>query len=154
MALEHEGFHVEVPHLILNSYSTNCHLQTLLYMLIQRAGTGALPPPGFTVPPWTLLSQQWDAHPPPLTATVVLGPAEVVLGHNDSEADDIVNVSVDHEFGWDNESPARGVLIGGFKVEWRPVSNDEFWAFLKTGGAVGLPKSWVEEQGEIKVSRR
>jgi len=123
-------------------------------MLIQRVGTGTLPPQGFTAPPWTLLAQQWATTPPPTTLTVALGPAEVVLGHDDSEADDVGGTGAGdvagHEFGWDNESPARRVRVGGCKAEWRPVSNGEFLAFLERK-IVGVPKSWVQEDGEFKV---
>ncbi|KAL1681839.1 C-type lectin protein [Schizophyllum commune] len=158
--LEHEGFHVE----------------TLLYMLIQRAGTGTLPPPGFTPPPWDLLKAQWDATPAPTTPTVTLGPATVTLGHDDSEGEDFAreyndgeirhaeNKSaqdkshyteddiVNHEFGWDNESPARAVHVGAFRAEWRPVTNGEFEAYWRQSeGRVPMPKSWMEEDGEVKV---
>ncbi|KAF9467808.1 C-type lectin protein [Collybia nuda] len=141
MTLEHEGFHVE----------------TLLYMLIQRAGTGTLPPPGFTSPPWELLTQQWNANPTPLSSTVTLGPATITLGHNDSEGDDKkegVSESVEgHVFGWDNESPERKVEVGTFRVDWRPVSNRDFEVFWRETGAtkLGMPGSWVEEDGHIKV---
>ncbi|KAG6865949.1 hypothetical protein C0991_010204 [Blastosporella zonata] len=141
MTLEHEGFHIE----------------TLLYMLIQRAGSGTLPPPGFTTPPWELLTAQWDATPTPLISTVVLGPATVTLGHEDSEGDDALdgvaeNVD-DHVFGWDNESPARKFQVAAFRAEWRPVSNREFEAFWRENGADAskLPGSWVYEDGEIMV---
>ncbi|KAJ7128981.1 DUF323 domain-containing protein [Mycena crocata] len=130
MTLEHEGFHVE----------------TLLYMLIQRSGSGTLPPSGFVIPPWDLLKLQWDATPPPSTESVVLGPTTLTLGHNDSEADDFLPES----YGWDNESPARQVEVGKFRASWRPVTNKEFLAFWRAGKAE-LPKSWVEEDAEIKV---
>ncbi|KAJ7076893.1 C-type lectin protein [Mycena belliarum] len=136
MTLEHEGFHVE----------------TLLYMLIQRAGTGTLPPPGFVTPPWELLKIRWDATPPPSTESVVLGPATITLGHDDSEADDF-NTELEAEgrhYGWDNESPARQVHVGQFRAAWRPVTNKEFLAFWRAGKAE-LPKSWVEDDGEVKV---
>ncbi|KAL1710676.1 C-type lectin protein [Schizophyllum commune] len=154
--LEHEGFHVE----------------TLLYMLIQRAGTGTLPPPGFTPPPWDLLKAQWDATPAPTTPTVTLGPATITLGHDDSEGEDFgrergddesqhaeevarqytEDEIVNHEFGWDNESPARAVEVGAFRAEWRPVTNGEFEAYWRRSeGKVPMPKSWVEEDGEVKV---
>ncbi|KAF8198039.1 DUF323 domain-containing protein [Pholiota molesta] len=58
----HEGFHVE----------------TLLYMLIQKAGCGGtLPPPGFVVPPWEDLAAQWRS-PPPRRAQPSLSPARSV----------------------------------------------------------------------------
>ncbi|KAL1723779.1 C-type lectin protein [Schizophyllum commune] len=158
--LEHEGFHVE----------------TLLYMLIQRAGTGTLPPPGFTPPPWDFLKAQWDAMPAPATPTAKLGPATITLGHDDSEGEDFLrqyaekdgqnaedksaqekglyteDEIVNHEFGWDNESPARATHVGAFRAEWRPVTNGEFEAYWrKSDGKVPMPKSWVEEEGEVKV---
>lgn len=125
---------------------------------MQRAGTGTLPPPGFTAPPWDLLVRQWHLTPPPCTLTVTLGPTTVVLGHDDSEAEDkLQDVSEDiegHTFGWDNESPRRKVEVGAFRVDWRPVSNGEFEAFWKGSGRdkVGMPMSWVEEDGVVKVS--
>ncbi|KAG6849281.1 hypothetical protein H0H93_009801 [Arthromyces matolae] len=133
------------------------HAETLLYMLIQRAGTGTLPPPGFTTPLWESLSAQWDTAPLPETKTVTLGPAQITLGHDDAEADDLdptLSTKVDgHEFGWDNEHGKRVVQIGKFAIEWRPVTNGEFFAFYMGEGKdrVFLPSSWVEEDGEIKV---
>ncbi|KAG5644703.1 hypothetical protein DXG03_007926 [Asterophora parasitica] len=141
MTHEHEGFHIE----------------TLLYMLIQRAGTGTLPPPGFTTPPWEVLTRQWDATPAPSASTVALGPAIVSLGHEDSEGDDVLDGvredTDDHVFGWDNESPERKFEVGAFRTDWRPVSNREFETFWRENGADSskLPGSWVEEDGEIKV---
>ncbi|KAF8221072.1 hypothetical protein L208DRAFT_1415679 [Tricholoma matsutake] len=141
MTLEHEGFHVE----------------TLLYMLIQRAGTGTLPPPGFLSPSWELLLQQWNSIPAPSNTTVTLGPVAVTLGHADCEGEDkLEGIAEDidgHIFGWDNESPERKVDVGVFRVDWRPVSNCEFETFWRAEGAgkLGMPGSWVEEDGEIKV---
>ncbi|KAG6830821.1 hypothetical protein H0H87_006994 [Tephrocybe sp. NHM501043] len=126
-------------------------------MLIQRAGSGTLPPQGFSSPPWEMLVPQWDATPAPLTPTVILGPSTVFLGQQDSEGDDAaegVGENVDnHVFGWDNESPKRKYEVGAFRAEWRPVSNREFEAFWRENGAdvSRLPGSWVYEDDEIKV---
>jgi formylglycine-generating enzyme required for sulfatase activity len=126
-------------------------------MLIQRAGSGTLPPPGFIAPPWKLLTQQWNTNPAPSTSTVTLGPAIVSLGHEDSEGDDFLDgVTEDvegHVFGWDNESPERKVEVGAFRVDWRPVSNRDFEVFWRENGAtqLGMPGSWVEEDGQIKA---
>ncbi|KAF7315228.1 hypothetical protein MIND_00037200 [Mycena indigotica] len=138
MTLEHEGWHVE----------------TLLYMLIQRAGTGTLPPTGFATPPWQLLKQQWDATPKPTSESVTLGPCTITLGHHDSEGEDFLPEleAEGHEYGWDNESPARQVHVGQFRASWRPVTNREFFTFWMKGKA-DLPKSWVEDQGEVQASR-
>ncbi|KAJ7072579.1 C-type lectin protein [Mycena amicta] len=108
--MEHEGWHVE----------------TLLYMLIQRAGpTGTLPPAGFATPPWELLKQQWDSAPKPSSQFVTLGPTTITIGHDDSEGDDFLPElelqATGHEYGWDNESPAAQVPVGKFKASWRPV---------------------------------
>ncbi|KDQ27645.1 hypothetical protein PLEOSDRAFT_1064958 [Pleurotus ostreatus PC15] len=147
MTIEHEAWHIE----------------TLLYMLIQRAGTGTLPPPGFVTPPFARLSQQWDVIPPPSTPSVQLGPATITLGHEDSEGDDFTTdgkaVEADESFlfqewGWDNESPARTVEVGAFRAEWRPISNSEFEAYWRGEGKdkVSMPKSWVlSEDGELQV---
>lgn len=127
-------------------------------MLIQRAGTGTLPPPGFTTPPWASLVTQWAQETPPLSEpTATLGPATVTLGHDDSEADDFhpdLARQVDgHEFGWDNESPPRYVEVRKFMIDWRPISNAEFLDFWKGEGSssVSMPKSWVNEHNGIKV---
>ncbi|KAJ8591598.1 hypothetical protein M405DRAFT_814114 [Rhizopogon salebrosus TDB-379] len=140
MTLEHEGWHVE----------------TLLYMLIQRAGTGTQPPAGFVPPPWEALSAQWDVtYMPPATLNVTLGPSSITLGHDDCEGkdfDDDVHDQVEgHQFGWDNESPSRQVEVGQFRVEWRPISNGEFHDWWVNRKEIGLPPSWVEAEEEIQV---
>lgn len=141
MTLEHEGFHIE----------------TLLYMLIQRAGFGTLPPPGITPPPWDILQHQWNANPAPVTRDVVLGPASVTLGHTDSEGHDNLQdfeLDVDgHFFGWDNENPERNCEVGPIRVEWRPVSNLEYLTYWRENRPFvsGMPANWMEEDGEIKI---
>ncbi|EEB98459.1 hypothetical protein MPER_02026, partial [Moniliophthora perniciosa FA553] len=64
------------------------HAETLLYMLIQRSGTGTIPPPGFAIPNWETLAQTWDALPLPQESAVKLGPATVVVGHDDADYED------------------------------------------------------------------
>jgi hypothetical protein len=141
MTLEHEAMHVE----------------TLLYMLIQCAGSGTLPPTGFITPPWTSLAEGWNTNPAPQTKTVTLGPAIVSLGHDDDEADDDDTRSLveGYELGWDNEHPKRQVDVGCFKIEWRPVTNGEFYQFyIKVGirsDKVSFPASWVDDGDTIKV---
>ncbi|KAG6876761.1 hypothetical protein C0993_000588, partial [Termitomyces sp. T159_Od127] len=133
------------------------HAETLLYMLLQRAGSGTLPPAGFAIPPWTSLATAWNAAPLPETQTVTLGPAVVTLGHDDSElndADPILANDVDgHAFGWDNEHGVRQVRVGKFSIEWRPVTNGEFLEFYSGKGQdlVQVPVSWIKEDGEFKV---
>jgi L-histidine Nalpha-methyltransferase / hercynylcysteine S-oxide synthase len=138
MTLEHEAFHAE----------------TLLYMLLQRAGTGTIPPSGFVPPAWDMLAASWDAAPLPAAQTATLGPETVVLGHDDLEADDESTDVAGHDFGWDNESPRRAVHVGEFSIEWRPVTNGEFYDFYVSGGKekVKFPASWVEVQGAVQVA--
>ncbi|KAI0365693.1 DUF323 domain-containing protein [Pilatotrama ljubarskyi] len=140
MTHEHEAFHAE----------------TLLYMLLQRAGTGTIPPVGFVPPVWDVLAESWNAHPEPVNETVTLGPEDITLGHDDDEADDESTDVLGHSFGWDNEHPQRTVHVGEFKIEWRPVTNGQFYDFYYAGGGkdtpkVQFPKSWVEIDGEIFV---
>ncbi|KAI0043936.1 DUF323 domain-containing protein [Auriscalpium vulgare] len=143
LTLEHEGFHAE----------------TLLYMLLQRAGTGTISPSdsGFTLPPWEALFETWESQALPATPTVTLGPATVTLGHDDPELQDEEPDKApdvkDVEFGWDNEHPKRTVDVGEFRIEWRPVTNGEFYKFWSGDGkgTVPMPKSWVERDGEIMV---
>lgn len=126
-------------------------------MLIQRAGTGTLPPPGFSTPQWSLLASQWNTIPPPSSHILTLGPSTITTGHYDSEGDDADPDSqnkIQGTFGWDNESPERTVQVQRFNIEWRPVTNGEFLRFM-TGighGKVQAPASWVEESGDYMVS--
>lgn len=126
-------------------------------MLLQRAGSGTIPPPDFTSPNWESLTAIWDAAPKPTDTFVTLGPATVSIGHNDVEEEDAhpeKATQVDsHEFGWDNESPKRDVSVGKFRIEWRPVTNGEFYEYYAGGGhtKVKFPASWVESSGETCV---
>ncbi|GBE85268.1 hypothetical protein BKA93DRAFT_741249 [Sparassis latifolia] len=137
MTLEHEAFHAE----------------TLLYILLQRAGTGTLPPTGFSPPVWSTLASGWDHDPLPSTSTVTLGPATVTLGHDDNESEDACADVEGHAFGWDNEHPKREVHVGEFKIEWRPITNGEFYKYYSSKGkeAVKFPAGWVEMDGEVQV---
>jgi len=141
MTFEHEGMHAE----------------TLLYMLLQRAGTGTLPPQGFSVPQWSIFAKTWDALPAPKSARVELGPEVVTLGHDDVEADDDTGDVLNHEFGWDNESPQRKVQVDKFAIEWRPITNGQFYDFYAGQGkerGVDFPASWVMVDGEVQVHRQ
>lgn len=78
----------------------------------------------------------------------------MVLGHDDQEPSDLVDPQLDgaHKFGWDNESPRREVYVRRVRMEWRPISNAEFYAFWHAHEHdVEMPKSWVLEDGEVKV---
>ncbi|KAG8951718.1 hypothetical protein FRC04_005739 [Tulasnella sp. 424] len=147
MTWEHEAFHAE----------------TLLYMLIQKAGDadGTLPPPGFAKPQWETLKNLpgWSQPLPALTVTLEAGSVEISLGHDDIEADDSFDQvnSPTHEFGWDNESPKRSAKLGekAVRVETRPILNGEFYDFWikeRKAGGHDLPGLWVVDSEEnVKV---
>ena len=122
-------------------------------MLLRAVGRGTLPPPGFTPPPWSALTDSWDKAPLPPSPTVKLGPETVTLGHDDSENDDASKEVEDHEFGWDNEHPRRQIDVGEFKIEWRPISNGDFYEFYNSGGSgkVAFPESWCIVNDEVCV---
>ncbi|KAF9220882.1 DUF323 domain-containing protein [Gyrodon lividus] len=138
MTLEHEGLHAE----------------TLLYMLLQRAGTGTIPPPNFTPPPWESLLASWNNASKPASETIVIEATTVSLGTDDIEAGDTDPAkSFDlpgHVFGWDNESPSRQVSVETFRISWRPITNGEFFEFYNGAGngKTKFPASWVKNEGE------
>lgn len=125
-------------------------------MLLQRAGSGTIPPPGFTPPPWEPLLASWNAAPKPSSPTIVIEATTVTLGVDDIEADDAVKaLDVEgHVFGWDNESPSRRVPVDAFRISWKPITNGEFFKFYTGTGKdkAEFPASWVKhEDGEVKV---
>ncbi|CAE7130198.1 unnamed protein product [Rhizoctonia solani] len=143
MTFEHETFHAE----------------TLLYMLLQRAGSGTIPP-ATTVPDWETLAKVWDAEVHATlnaSALVRIGPSEVTVGHDDFESEDALAPEGWHssyEFGWDNEHPKRSVSIGSVDISTRPVTNGDYHAFLSKQSRLGendLPASWVRLNDEIRV---
>jgi formylglycine-generating enzyme required for sulfatase activity len=123
-------------------------------MLIQRAGSGTIPPSvgGFASPCWESLVEAWDAAPVPSCDTVALGPATVELGHDDPEEDDSSLDVKDHELGWDNEHPRREVEVAEFRIEWRPITNGQFYEYWKSAkGKVPMPKLWMIRDGQVLV---
>lgn len=128
-------------------------------MLLQRAGTGTIPPPDFSPPHWESLAAQWQTAPKPVVATVEIGASIVTIGIDDIEAEDTDPAKcfdiAGHIFGWDNESPSRQVEVKAFRIEWRPVTNGEFYEFSKGAGQgrVKFPASWEDHNGETCVSR-
>ena len=87
-------------------------------MLLQRAGTGTIPPNGFIAPPWEVLAESWDSQPQPETQSVTLGPADITLGHHDLEGEDEGATDVlGHELGWDNEHPQQTAHVAQFRID-------------------------------------
>ena len=128
-------------------------------MLLQGVDqpNGTLSPPGFAVPHWDALHTQWSRIPKPHSETIALGPATVVIGHDDPEKlDSSPELSTkldDIEFGWDNEHPKREVKVEEFKISWRPISNGDFYEFYEGPGKgnVDFPASWIRIGGDVKV---
>ncbi|KDN51927.1 hypothetical protein RSAG8_00478, partial [Rhizoctonia solani AG-8 WAC10335] len=132
------------------------HAETLLYMLVQRGGSGTIPPATILrVADWETLAKVWDAE---VRATsnaptlVRIGPSEVTVGHDDFEAEDASapeGWQSSYEFGWDNEHPKRSVSIGSVDISARPITNGDYLAFLSKQSRLGekdLPASWVRVQ--------
>ncbi|KAG6331966.1 hypothetical protein ID866_7120 [Astraeus odoratus] len=141
-------------------------------MHLERAGTGTIPPPDFIPPPWQSLSATWKTAPKLSSSTIVVDATTVTLGIDDVESEDNdpeKDLDVDgHVFGWDNESPKRTVAVDAFRIEWRPVTNGEFFNFynapgqdpnghvdsgsFKSKSKLTFPASWVRaEDGTIRV---
>jgi len=127
-------------------------------MLIQRAGTGTIPPSGFAPPVWLSL----PSHPTSLVDEpngLILLPAQtLIIGHNDEESKDLEQASeiANYEFGWDNEHPRRKVaVVNSVRVENQCVSNAQYATFLRSSasGAREPPASWVQEGSEVKVCK-
>ncbi|KZT44446.1 hypothetical protein SISSUDRAFT_1038961 [Sistotremastrum suecicum HHB10207 ss-3] len=138
------------------------HAETLLYMLLQAAdgsATGTQAPDGITVPSWDLIARseaaEHKAFSTSSSTSVVLGPTNLIIGHNDTEADDGIVDAQSHEFGWDNENPQRQVHVPAFRVELRPVSNGEFFEYWSSERKRNvhkiMPASWMEQSGQIAV---
>lgn len=102
------------------------HLETLLYMLLQSPDV--LPPPGVTAPNFAAgarivgkAAAKW----------VEIPEQQVTLGTGETRC-----------FGWDNEKPARKVVVAAFKISEHPITNMEYARFVQaTAGAI--PASWV-----------
>jgi formylglycine-generating enzyme required for sulfatase activity len=133
----------------------------MLLQVADGSSSGSCPPQGFSVPNWSSLAlddkknyQQFEANTS--GTTVALGPASIILGHDDLDADDgKTSFSAQHEFGWDNEHPSRSVEVAPFIIEQRPITNGQyhgFWEKHLGSNLAEIPKSWVAlSDGKIQV---
>ena len=128
-------------------------------MLLQRAGSGTVPP-ATVVPDWETLAKVWDAEVRATSkapAVVRIGPSELTIGHDDFEAEDASapeEWQLSYEFGWDNEHPKRSVSIGSVDISTLPITNGDYLAFLSKQSRLGqsdLPAGWVRVNDEIQV---
>lgn len=73
---------------------------------------------------------------PPAAGLIALGPSQVALGMDDPEAADFEpgapRVEDGHLFGWDVEKPAATVNVAACRVQNRPVTVAEYYAFLSS----------------------
>jgi L-histidine Nalpha-methyltransferase / hercynylcysteine S-oxide synthase len=117
-------------------------------MLLQSSLS--LPPPGFSTPQWSSLSEQWNAEFSPSKLITFTEPTTVILGHDDKESDDHLFESDEwrtHEFGWDCEHGKQTVVIKPFKIESLPVTNLEYLSYMKSNQITAIPASWVSSDG-------
>jgi len=129
------------------------HLETLLYMLQQSDFVHH--PPGFTPPDWDSLAREWDAtaeaHSKYSEPIEYSTPQTITIGHDDYEDEDFFHpFSEDHQYGWDNESPSRKVVVKPFKLESATITNQEYLEFILEGLSdsepipdLVIPGSWV-----------
>lgn len=152
MIMEHEAFHAEVCRsLLFFQCLTEKQLpQTLLYTSLQFDGAATISPPGFVPPVWDILIKTWNSIPELPSSSVVLGPATITLSHNDTDDGDDTN---NHSCGWDSAHPKRQVAVVQFRIDWRPVTNGEFYLFYVEEGKnkTHFPASWVEIQNGFQV---
>jgi len=121
------------------------HLETILYMLVQSKKTIATSGLSLTMNSFlsssSLLCNNQELPPPAVMATV--DGATFPFGINDDEKDDFNTTKTSSSsssssttlkscFGWDNEKPQRMVTVSSFKMQHRPVTNQEYFQFLKS----------------------
>lgn len=112
------------------------HMETLLYMLIQDASLRA--PAGVPRPDFGgLAALENTKAEASLDGYIKIPISTVKLGVNDEEENG-------GPFTWDNEKPARSATVQAFEAFSRPITNEEYIAFLNSGTKPNaiLPASW------------
>ena len=120
------------------------HLETYLVMLLQSPTIK--PPPGVMRPDFKQLADKAAAKVG-TNLWFTIPKTEVVIGMNDAE-DDLVT---QRPFGWDNEKPARKVLVREFMAQARPITNHEYADYLLASFSFKFPASWVQEPDDGKA---
>ncbi|KAJ7825389.1 hypothetical protein B0H14DRAFT_3874491 [Mycena olivaceomarginata] len=95
---------------------------------------------------------QEDSAPKPAESAVTIGPTTITLGHDNNKAEDEASATdvTGHEFGWDNEHLKCEVHINEFRIEWRPVTNGQFFKYyVQEDGRVAMLASWAEVDREM-----
>ncbi|KAG2182936.1 hypothetical protein INT44_005917 [Umbelopsis vinacea] len=125
------------------------HLETLLYMLVQSPNIHS--PNGVKATAWDQQSSATTLSNAPLH-TVHAG--SVTIGHDDIERlDEQQDLTPGNEYGWDNENPKRQVAVDSFQIQSRPVTNGEYYTYLKESDQLDkIPCSWLRsEDGQLMV---
>jgi len=137
MVLEHDASHIEVSGYRYRPITdTNLGSRRFLYILIRKADSSCsetLLSPGIHTQVWSELVKQWNTIPAPVHPSVELGPEVISVGRDNYESDvHIVDETVDVKslnFGWDNEKSCRQVEVGRFRVDFPPITIEEFTGF-------------------------
>ncbi|CAG8674231.1 12307_t:CDS:2 [Racocetra fulgida] len=61
----------------------------------------------------------------------------------DAYKDKQIPRSLDLPFGWDNELPSRKITVESFKIQSRPITNNEYLEFMKVTVNQNYPLSWI-----------
>jgi EasF-like predicted methyltransferase len=131
---------------------TAMHLETLLYMLVQSPN--ALPPKYIMAPSWKHQIQTGthkSLEPLDEAPLMTIASSLVTLGHNDFESQDFSMSEGLHEFGWDNETPEVKFKVNEYRIQTRPVTNGEYYMFLKETKTDTIPASWLYKDNEFYV---
>ena len=111
------------------------HLETLLYMLLQR--DKSVPRPGER-PDFEALAVQAQKNAVP-NQWFEVPASRIAFGMMDPENDK----GPDRYFGWDNEKPKRHVDVEAFEAKARPITNEDYAKFLDQTHKEKVPASWA-----------
>ncbi|KXN68694.1 DUF323-domain-containing protein [Conidiobolus coronatus NRRL 28638] len=115
------------------------HLETLMYMLIQSNSFTA-------VPKQLTMFNNFEQRPLSPSPWIQVEGGSLSLGHDDDENEDHQNGYFDiREYGWDNETPSRQAVVKPFMIQSRPVTNIEFFEFIKCNPGKPIPALWTPE---------
>ena len=112
------------------------HLETFLYMLLQR--DKILPPLGMNKPDFEGMALDAERNAKP-NQWFRIPEQTFTVGLDDSD----VNSLPAHSFGWDNEKPRNDVTVPSFEAQARAITNREYAHYMNKAGEDRIPVSWV-----------
>ncbi|TLD17961.1 uncharacterized protein PgNI_01802 [Pyricularia grisea] len=121
------------------------HLETLLYMLLQSDRT--LPPPGVVTPEFEKMAIEARAKRVP-NQWFEIPATEIIIGLEDPED----STDSNGHFGWDNEKPQRKARVGTFQAKARPITNQEYAAYMYENNVDKIPASWSAMNSNISTN--